>query len=84
MIAGDEEVQKVNRPGAGPKKIVTRFAPTPSGFLHLGNLYNLLLVERLAKQLGADLILRVDDLDRSRYRRKYAKDIFRMMRWLGV
>ncbi|MEQ9104022.1 MAG: glutamate--tRNA ligase family protein [Rhodothermales bacterium] len=76
MIAGDEEVQKV--------KLVTRFAPTPSGYLHLGNLYNLLLVERLAKQLGADLILRVDDLDRSRYRRKYAEDIFRVMRWLGV
>ncbi len=64
--------------------MITRFAPTPSGFLHLGNLYNLLLVERLAQQLDADLVLRVDDLDRSRYRRKYAEDIFRMMRWLGV
>lgn len=61
-----------------------RFAPTPSGFLHLGNLYNLLLIERLAKQLGGDVVLRVDDLDQDRYRPEYADDIFRVMRWLGV
>jgi glutamyl-tRNA synthetase len=80
-MAGDEEVQKVLASGG---RLATRFAPTPSGFLHLGNLYNLLLVEQLARQLDAELVLRVDDLDRSRYRRKYAEDIFRMMRWLGV
>lgn len=61
-----------------------RFAPTPSGFLHLGNLYNLLLVEELAEQLGGGVVLRVDDLDRERYRTEYAEDIFRVMRWLGV
>lgn len=66
------------------KKIMTRFAPTPSGYLHLGNLYNLLLVERLAARIGADLVLRVDDLDQERYRAEYAEDIFRVMRWLGV
>ncbi len=66
------------------KKIITRFAPTPSGFLHMGNVWNLLFVEDFARSRGGQLWLRVDDLDRARYRREYAEDIFRVADWLGV
>jgi len=53
-----------------------RLAPTPSGFLHLGNAANFLLNARLAGPDG-QLLLRIDDLDRARFREAYLEDIFR-------
>ncbi|PIQ63034.1 MAG: tRNA glutamyl-Q synthetase [Bacteroidetes bacterium CG12_big_fil_rev_8_21_14_0_65_60_17] len=66
------------------KKIITRFAPTPSGFLHMGNVWNLLLVEHIAREQEARLWLRIDDLDRARYRRAYTEDIFCVAAWLDI
>lgn len=62
----------------------TRIAPTPSGFLHEGNLLNFLLTERLAHEVGAEIVLRIDDLDVFRLRREYIEDIFRCLHWLGI
>ncbi len=62
----------------------TRFAPTPSGYLHLGNVFNLLLAERWRDRTGGRLLLRIDDLDRGRTRPEYVEDIFRVASWLGV
>ncbi|MEM6770864.1 MAG: glutamate--tRNA ligase family protein, partial [Bacteroidota bacterium] len=59
-----------------------RIAPTPSGYLHQGNLANFLLNTKLAG--GADLLLRIDDLDRARFRQEYLEDIFRCVRKLGL
>ncbi|MEP2346337.1 MAG: glutamate--tRNA ligase family protein, partial [Algoriphagus sp.] len=39
---------------------LTRFAPTPSGFLHLGNLYSFLITKALADKTGAQILLRID------------------------
>jgi glutamyl/glutaminyl-tRNA synthetase len=55
---------------------LTRFAPTPSGFLHLGNLYSFLLTKVLAEKHDAKILLRIDDLDQERYREEYVQDIF--------
>lgn len=55
---------------------LTRFAPTPSGFLHLGNLYSFLVTKVLAEKSGAKILLRIDDLDRDRYRPEFVQDIF--------
>ncbi len=55
---------------------LTRFAPTPSGFLHLGNLYSFLVTKVLAEKHDAKIILRIDDLDQERYREEYVQDIF--------
>ena len=55
---------------------LTRFAPTPSGFLHLGNLYSFLVTKVLAEKHGAKILLRIDDLDQERYREEYVQDIF--------
>ena len=63
---------------------VARFAPTPSGFLHLGNAVNFTLTWLLTRQDGGTLHLRIDDLDRARLRRPYLENIFRVIDWLGL
>lgn len=63
---------------------ITRFAPTPSGFLHEGNAVNFLLVQRLADALGATVLLRIDDMDVDRLRDEYVEDIFEVLHWLGL
>ena len=45
---------------------VTRFAPSPTGFLHLGNLFGALVDERLARQSGGVFYLRLEDTDQKR------------------
>lgn len=62
----------------------TRYAPTPSGYLHLGNAVHLSLTATLAQERGADIVLRIDDMDRARYRREYLEDIFDMLLWLDI
>lgn len=63
---------------------ITRIAPTPSGFLHVGNLYAFLHTAQLAKEQGWRLRLRIDDLDRSRFRQAYLEDIFAVLATLGI
>ncbi|MEM9929536.1 MAG: glutamate--tRNA ligase family protein [Bacteroidota bacterium] len=58
-------------------------APTPSGFLHRGNAANFALNALLAGSNG-EILLRIDDLDRSRFREKYLEDIFSVLNWLGI
>jgi glutamyl/glutaminyl-tRNA synthetase len=65
-------------------KLVTRIAPTPSGFLHAGNALNAVLVWLWARQNNASILLRIDDLDRERFRDEYVEDIFRTLEWLGI
>ncbi|MFM8239732.1 MAG: glutamate--tRNA ligase family protein [Actinomycetota bacterium] len=58
---------------------LTRYAPTPSGFLHAGNIANLEQTAELARQVGATVALRIDDADATRYRREYVDDVFRVL-----
>ena len=62
----------------------TRFAPTPSGFLHIGNAYSFILTWLLARTMDGVIWLRIDDLDRSRLRIRYVESIFRDLDWLGL
>ena len=64
--------------------VVGRFAPTPSGYLHLGNAVNFLLTWLLVRRVGGTLHLRIDDLDRARLRRPYLDNIFRVIDWLDI
>jgi glutamyl/glutaminyl-tRNA synthetase len=64
--------------------LVTRIAPTPSGYLHAGNAVNFLLTAWLARQHRGQLLLRIDDLDAARVRPPYLADIFRVLDWLGI
>ncbi|TDQ18926.1 glutamyl-tRNA synthetase [Algoriphagus boseongensis] len=62
----------------------TRIAPTPSGFLHLGNAYSFLLTKALAEKHGIKILLRIDDLDRERYRTEFVEDIFETLDFLEI
>lgn len=62
----------------------TRIAPTPSGYLHAGNALNFLLTAALAERYDARLLLRIDDLDRKRYRTAYAEDVFDALHYLNI
>ena len=64
--------------------IVSRLAPTPSGYLHLGNAVNFVLTWLLTRPAGGMLHLRIDDLDRARMRPAYLDNIFRVIDWLGI
>ncbi|WP_375436293.1 glutamate--tRNA ligase family protein [uncultured Hymenobacter sp.] len=64
--------------------VVSRLAPTPSGFLHLGNAVNFTLTWLLTRRAGGTLHLRIDDLDRARFRPAYLANIFETLDWLGL
>ncbi len=59
-----------------------RLAPTPSGYLHLGNAANFAANGLLAE--GGPLLLRIDDLDRARFRPEYLRDVFDVLDWLDI
>lgn len=63
--------------------LVTRFAPSPTGYLHLGHLVNMIFVWGVARGTGAKIILRVEDHDRGRCRPEYEKALFEDLAWLG-
>ncbi len=62
----------------------TRIAPTPSGYLHQGNLFSFTLTWLMARKAGLQILLRIDDMDRARYRSQYVEDIFRSLEALGI
>ncbi|MCC3151531.1 glutamate--tRNA ligase family protein [Hymenobacter sp. BT770] len=71
-------------PPAALPPVVSRLAPTPSGYLHLGNAVNFVLTWLLTRQAAGRLHLRIDDLDRARLRPAYLDNIFRVIDWLGL
>ncbi|MBW4888310.1 hypothetical protein KXQ82_01225 [Mucilaginibacter sp. HMF5004] len=62
----------------------TRIAPTPSGFLHLGNALSFAITAALAHKTGAKILLRIDDLDQARMRSEYVQDIFDTLNFLEI
>ena len=63
---------------------LTRIAPTPSGYLHLGNAFSFLMTKAFAERHQAEILLRIDDLDRERYRTEYVQDIFDTLEFLEI
>ncbi|MEM9984367.1 MAG: glutamate--tRNA ligase family protein [Bacteroidota bacterium] len=61
-----------------------RLAPTPSGYLHLGNAYNLVLNWLWVRSQAGLMRLRIDDLDAARSRTEYLDDVFQTLDWLGL
>ena len=62
----------------------TRIAPTPSGYLHVGNAYNFYLIQKYAKEKKGTILLRIDDFDFDRARDEYIEDIFKALEWLQI
>ena len=65
-------------------EIVTRFAPSPTGFLHLGHVRSALEGWRAARESGGRFLLRIEDIDRERCRDEYAEAIVEDLTWLGI
>ena len=66
------------------QKIRTRFAPSPSGLLHLGHAYSALFAEKEAKDGDGTLLLRFEDIDKERCDPKYEKQIEEDLSWLNI
>ena len=63
---------------------VFRFAPSPNGYLHLGHALSALLNFELARAAGGRLLLRIEDIDRSRSRPQFEQAIYDDLHWLGL
>lgn len=64
--------------------IVTRFAPSPTGYLHIGNLRTALFNYLIARQQGGTFVLRLDDTDPERSKQEYIDAIQFDLEWLGL
>lgn len=64
--------------------MLSRIAPTPSGFLHRGNAANFLLTAAIVAVRGGQLLLRIDDLDAKRTRKAYVRNIFTTLQVLKI
>ena len=64
--------------------MITRFAPSPTGPLHLGHAYSALLAHDMAMAQGGDFLLRIEDIDKSRARPEWEAQIYDDLRWLGL
>lgn len=63
---------------------VGRFAPSPSGRMHLGNAFSALIAWLAVRSVGGEMVLRQEDLDPQRCKREYADQIEADYRWLGL
>jgi glutamyl-Q tRNA(Asp) synthetase len=63
---------------------VTRFAPSPTGLLHLGHAYSAWAAHDAARATGGKLILRIEDIDRTRCKPEFEQAIFEDLAWLGL
>ena len=63
---------------------ITRFAPSPTGYLHVGNLRTALFNWLIARKAGGTFILRLDDTDPERSKQEYADAIRQDLEWLGL
>src|SRR6185369_12746212 len=64
--------------------VVTRFAPSPTGYLHLGHVRSALEGWRAARAAGGRFLLRLEDIDLTRCRAEYADAILEDLAWLGL
>lgn len=64
--------------------MITRFAPSPTGPLHLGHAYSAILAHDMARSAGGQFLLRIEDIDRQRSKPEWEAQIHDDLRWLGL
>lgn len=67
-----------------PDPVITRFAPSPTGRLHLGHAYSALQAYNFAREKDGRFILRIEDIDRGRCRPEFELGIYEDLEWLGL
>ena len=81
MVRADSEM--VERPSA-KSVLVTRFAPSPTGYLHLGHAHSALFGWRAAKENHGRFLLRIEDIDGARCTPEFEAAILEDLAWLGL
>jgi hypothetical protein len=71
-------------PAQALSAMITRFAPSPTGPLHLGHAYSAILAHDMARAAGGTFLLRIEDIDQSRARPEWETLIHEDLRWLGL
>jgi glutamyl-Q tRNA(Asp) synthetase len=64
--------------------VITRFAPSPTGYLHLGHVRSALEGWRAARDADGQFLLRIEDIDHTRCRPEYTDAIIENLHWLGL
>src|ERR1700751_369734 len=77
-------VTSASAPSPRGAPVVTRFAPSPTGELHLGNARTALFNQLLARHAGGRFLLRIEDSDRERSQDAHTEGLMRDLRWLGI
>ena len=65
-------------------KVRTRFAPSPTGYMHIGNLRTALFTYLIARKSGGDFILRIEDTDRERFVEGATEIIYKTLKTCGL
>ncbi len=65
-------------------KVKTRFAPSPTGYLHMGSARTALFNWLFARHHGGEFILRIEDTDRERSKKEFEEEIIESLKWLGM
>ena len=84
VIAHHRADTKKPVPTDHPTAFVTRFAPSPTGRLHLGHAYSALVAYEAARAAGGRFLLRIEDIDTGRSRAAFVDAIFKDLAWLGL
>src|SRR5699024_6401476 len=71
-------------PNETNKEVRTRFAPSPTGYMHIGNLRTALYTYLIAKKAGGKFILRIEDTDQERYVEGATEIIYRTLKRVGL
>lgn len=66
------------------KKVVTRFAPSPTGHLHIGGVRTMLFNYLWARKHGGEFLLRIEDTDKERSKKEFEDSILESFKWLGL
>lgn len=66
------------------KKVITRFAPSPTGFLHIGAYRTAIFSYLYAKKHNGTFVLRIEDTDKDRSKKEYEENIIESLKWLGL
>src|SRR3989339_1374127 len=74
----------MNSMNHNPERVVTRFAPSPTGVLHVGSVRTALFSFLYARKYGGSFILRIEDTDKERSEKAYEENILEGLRWLGI
>ena len=82
--ANDQAKEMARAGGRGERPVRVRFAPSPTGFLHVGNARTALFNWLFARHHGGEFMLRLDDTDIERSRDEYADAIKEDLKWLGL